>query len=159
VLQGGSFTKSGAGVFVIKGSNGYTGSTSVSGGVLRLGSNNTLPTSTALTLSGGTLNTGGFSQTVASISITNNSIIELNSAVHTFTSTAIGSFASGKNLTINGWEGTYAAPGSSAVKGKIIINGTALSSTILGQIKFFNVANLIIHSAIQLGTKEVVPGN
>ena len=127
--------------------------------MLRLGSSNSIPTGSALTLNSGTLSTGGFNQTVASISITNNSFIELTSAIHTFTSTAIGSFASGKNLTINGWEGTYAAPGSSAVKGKIIINGTALSSTILGQIKFYNAANLLIHSTIQLGTKEVVPGN
>ena len=159
LLRGGDFVKSGVGVFVIKGSNLYTGNTSVSGGVLQLGSSNSIPTGSALTLNSGTLNTGGFSQTVASISITDNSIIELTSAIHTLTSTAIGSFASGKILTINGWEGTYAAPGLSGTKGKIIINGTALSATILGQIKFYNAASLFTHSAIQLATKEVVAGN
>jgi autotransporter-associated beta strand protein len=67
VLQGGSFTKSGVGVFVIKGSNGYTGSTSVSGGVLRLGSSNSIPTGSALSVAG-TLDLGGYNQAVSSLS-------------------------------------------------------------------------------------------
>jgi len=37
LLRGGNFIKTGAGVFVIKGSNTYTGSTTISGGTLRLG--------------------------------------------------------------------------------------------------------------------------
>jgi glutamate synthase domain-containing protein 3 len=60
------------------------------------------------------------------------------SSVHTLTATAIGTFTAGKTLTINGWEGTYTAPGATATKGKIIINGTALNATILSQIKFYN---------------------
>ena len=43
------------------------------------------------------------------------------SIIHTLTATAIGTFTAGKILTINGWEGTYTAPGATATKGKIII--------------------------------------
>ena len=81
------------------------------------------------------------------------------SSVHTLTATAIGTFTAGKTLTINGWEGTYTAPGATATKGKIIINGTAINATILNQIKFYNTADASTHSALQLGTKEVVAGN
>jgi autotransporter-associated beta strand protein len=143
----------------MKTANTYIGTTTINSGTLKLNAANSLPTSTPLILSGGTLNTGGFSQTVANISITDNSTIELTSAIHTLTSTAIGTFTTGKTLTINGWEGTYAAPGTSGTKGKIIINGTALSTTILSQIKFYKVADLSTHVTLQLATKEIVPGN
>ena len=159
IFSGGNFTKSGAGTFILKNTNTYLGTTTINTGTLTLAANNTLPTSTPLILNGGTLNTGGFSQTVASISITDNSTIELTSAIHTLTSTAIGTFTNGKTLTINGWEGTYAAPGTSGTKGKIIINGTALSTTILSQIKFYKAADLSTHVTLQLTTKEIVPGN
>jgi autotransporter-associated beta strand protein len=67
LLRGGNFIKTGAGVFVINGSNTYTGSTTISGGTLRLGSTNSIPTGTSLTVTGA-LDLGGFSQTVSSLS-------------------------------------------------------------------------------------------
>ena len=159
IISGVDFIKNGSGTFIIKNTNTYIGTTTINEGTLKLGSTNTLPTTRALVINGGTLNTGGFNQTVASISITDNSTMIMPSSVHTLTATAIGTFTAGKTLTINGWEGTYTAPGATGTKGKIIINGTALSATILGQIKFYNSAGTTTHSALQLGTKEVVAGN
>ena len=159
IISGVNFIKNGSGTFIIKNTNTYIGTTTINEGTLKLGSTNTLPTSIPLVINGGTLNTGGFSQTVASISITDNSTMIMPSSVHTLTVTAIGSFTTGKILTINGWEGTYTAPGATATKGKIIINGTALNATILSQIKFYNAAAETTHGALQLGTKEVVAGN
>ena len=52
------------GTVVLSGSNGYSGSTTVSTGVLQLGSVNALPSATALTLSGGTLNLQTYANTV-----------------------------------------------------------------------------------------------
>jgi hypothetical protein len=143
---------------VIKGSNTYNGTTTISEGTLKLGATNSIPTSSALTMNGGSFNTGGFAQTVGSLVLTDNSTMTMPSSVHTLTSTVIGAFTSGKTLTINGWEGTYASPGATATKGKIIINGTAVNATILSQIKFFNAADGTTHGALQL-TKEVVAGN
>ena len=150
--------KSGTGTFVIKGSNTYNGTTTISEGTLKLGAANSIPTSSALTMNGGSFNTGGFAQTVGSLVLTDNSTMIMPSIIHTLTATAIGTFTAGKILTINGWEGTYTAPGATATKGKIIINGTALNATILSQIKFFNAADGTTHGALQL-TKEVVAGN
>ncbi|NBV01384.1 MAG: hypothetical protein EBS31_08175, partial [Burkholderiaceae bacterium] len=67
LIQGGNFVKSGAGIFVIKGSNTYSGSTTISAGTLRLGAANSIPTGTGLTVTG-TLDLGGFNQTVSSLS-------------------------------------------------------------------------------------------
>ena len=49
-------TTNASGTVILSGSNGYSGSTTVSTGVLQLNSVNALPAATALTLSGGTLN-------------------------------------------------------------------------------------------------------
>jgi autotransporter-associated beta strand protein len=61
----GNFTKSGAGTMILSGANTYTGKTTVSAGILQLGAVNTIATSTGVTLSGGTLSPGGFSQSIS----------------------------------------------------------------------------------------------
>jgi hypothetical protein len=78
--------------------------------------------------------------------------------VHTLTFTNLGSFTSGRTLTIEDWQGTYASPGATGTAGKIVFNATT-SSTILSQIKFNNYSTGNIHTSIQLGTKEIVAGN
>ena len=68
VISGGNFTKSGSGTFILKSVNTYIGTTTVSGGTLQLGSSTALPTSTALTVSGGAIfDLFSFSPTVGSI--------------------------------------------------------------------------------------------
>ena len=87
-----------------------------------------------------------------------NSNIIFGTGVHTLTVTSIGAFTSGKTLTINGWLGTFAAPGTTGTNGKLFINA-ALSGTILGQMIFYKSADLTNHAALQLVTKEVDAGN
>ena len=68
-IQGGgglgtlSLMMSGNGTQVLAGSNTYTGGTTVSGGMLQLGSQQGVPDNTALTVSGGTLDLGTFTKT------------------------------------------------------------------------------------------------
>jgi hypothetical protein len=126
--------------------------------MLKLGAANSLPTASALTLNGGSFNTSGFAQTVGSLVLSDNSSITFGTGVHTLTVTAIGAFTSGKTLTINGWLGTFAAPGTTGTNGKLVIN-SVLTGTVLGQMIFYKSADLTNHAALQLGTKEVVSGN
>ncbi len=57
-----ALTKAGGNSLTLTGVNTYTGATIVNGGTLALGVSNALATGTAITLGGGTLNLGGFSQ-------------------------------------------------------------------------------------------------
>ena len=63
----GTFTKAGAQTLTLSGSNAYTGSTIVSAGTLRLGASHRISNSSALVMSGGSLDLDGFLETVASL--------------------------------------------------------------------------------------------
>ena len=162
IITGGIFVKEGAGTIVLGRVNTYNGRTALLEGTLQLGINNSLPVTTELSVSGGIINMGGFSQTLAYLYTFQNASINFsNSSTNTLTvNTAIIDYLStGKVLTIHGWEGTYASPGSTGNFGKLIFNGTAQTATKLGQIKFYNAVDGTTHSALQLGTKEIVAGD
>ncbi|MEY4057645.1 MAG: hypothetical protein EBU05_07160 [Chitinophagia bacterium] len=162
IITGGIFVKEGLGTLVLGRVNTYNGRTALLEGTLQLGIDNCLPVGTELSISGGILKMAGFSQTLAYLyTFQNASIYFSNSNTNTLTAnTAIIDYLStGKILTINGWEGTYASPGSTGNFGKLIFNGTAQTAAKLGQIKFYNAVDGTTHSALQLGTKEIVAGD
>lgn len=68
---GGGFnlTKAGVGTVVLGGANTYTGDTIVSAGVLRLGANQATAATNSLTVSSGTLDTAGFTMSIASANL------------------------------------------------------------------------------------------
>jgi autotransporter-associated beta strand protein len=70
-----NLTKSGAGTWTLSNTgNSYTGGTTVSAGILQLGASNVLPDAGAVTVTGGTLRLGAFSDTVGVVSITGGTI-------------------------------------------------------------------------------------
>lgn len=162
IITGGILVKEGLGTLVLGRVNTYNGRTALLEGTLQLGIDNCLPVAAELRLSGGTINMGGFSQTVAYLSTFQNASINFsNSKTNTLTANTvdIDYLSTGKVLTIYGWEGTYAAPGSAGTYGRLIFNGTTQDATKLGKIKFYNAADASTHSAIQLSTKEIVAGD
>jgi len=72
----GGVVKQGAGTLLYSGVNTYTGSTRVSAGTLLLGANERILNTSNVILDGGTLNTGGFDETVGKLSLTNFSTID-----------------------------------------------------------------------------------
>jgi autotransporter translocation and assembly factor TamB len=109
-------------------------------------------------MNGGDFNTGGFSNSVSSVALNQNSTITFGLGVHTITFSNAGTFTSGKMLTINNWQGTYGSPGSSGTAGKLIISST-LSGSMLSQINFLNASTQVLHGSLQLVSKEIVPGS
>ena len=76
----GGITVSGAYTVNVTGNNTYTGITTVSSGTLSLGNNNRISDSSNLVMSGGTFATGGFSETMGTLTLsTASSVIDLGS--------------------------------------------------------------------------------
>ena len=69
MITGNGFTKAGAGILKISGTNAWLGTTTISGGTLQLGSGTSIPNTSAVTLSaaGTILDMNGNSETIGSL--------------------------------------------------------------------------------------------
>jgi autotransporter-associated beta strand protein len=128
-----SFTKAGSGTWTFSGTgNTYTGGTRIEAGTLRLGVNEALPSSTAITLAGGTLDAGTFDDlTLGTLTLSGNAAITLGSGAELwfadssaatwgdFTLSIGGSFANGSSIRF----GTTAGGLSQAQLAKITVGG------------------------------------
>ena len=126
------FRSSGPGTQVLTAANTYSGTTTVTGGLLSNGITNALRSSTELTVSGGTYDLAGFDQTVASLSdggsssgtVTNSGALKqltLNSGSET---TFAGEISGALRLRIQGG-GKLTLPDSNSYAGTtFVVSGT-----------------------------------
>jgi fibronectin-binding autotransporter adhesin len=127
---GNGFNKAATGTLVISGANTYTGPTSISGGTLRLGANDTLPDASAISLNAATLDASTFTDTAGTLDANNaGATIDIGpgGALAFADSSAINWSDNGGALNITG----------SVVSGASIRFGTSaggLTPTQLGQI-------------------------
>jgi autotransporter-associated beta strand protein len=78
ILSGsGSLVKTGNGTLTLSGANSYSSGTTITSGTLALGASNSLPGS--MTIGNATLNMGGFTETLSTLDVTGNAIINLGS--------------------------------------------------------------------------------
>lgn len=153
----------GSGILLLSGANTYSGGTTITGATLRLGAAGVLADAGPITMDGGTFRTGattGFSETVGTLTLTNNSTIALGTGNHTLTFAASNgtSWTSGKTLTITGWVGGYNGTGASGTNPKIFVGNSSsgLTSGQISQIQFFDGTSNF--AASLLSTGELVPG-
>lgn len=159
----GSYIAPGAGIVTLSNTgNNYTGTTTVSGGTLRLGAAGVIPNASNVILSGGTFSTGattGFSEAMGTLQLTANSTISLGTGFHNlgFANSSAVSWTPTANLIITGWAGTYGG-GTAGTGGRFLVgfpNAGGLTPSQLARIYFFNGTNYF--TATQLSNGEVVP--
>ena len=172
-----ALVKTGSGTQILTGSNSYTGGTTISAGVLQLGAQAAVPDNSPLTITGGTLDLGGFTKTTsAAVSfqggVTENGTIINNGAAYdgqagTVLASLQGSAGLNKTsytiLTL-GNANTYTGPTTISAGTLVLNNAAALqSSTAIvtldnslqfntnnGAIGTFNVGGLTGSGAINL---------
>jgi len=133
--------------------NTYTGETFLNAGTIELGISNAISASSNLVLSGGDLQTNGFSNQFNNLVVDGISSIILGAGSHDIEfSNSSGQSWSGGDLTIEGWVGT---PGASGDDGRIFIgtDENGLTQAHLSQISFDGYPG----AAILLNTGELVP--
>lgn len=147
---------SGSGKLTLSGANTYTGTTTINSGTLQLGASNVLADASAVALNGGTLAvsaTGGFSDTVGSLSVLSSSVIDMgtNAAGSVLTFAGIASGWTG-TLSIYNWTGTLNTPGGTD---RLLFTSTA---TAPGSVQFFSGAGAgAIGSGGAFSGGELVP--
>jgi autotransporter-associated beta strand protein len=189
----GSLTKDGPGQLTLTGNNVFTGATVVSGGTLlaagtgsnqalgktgaviinsggtlMLGASNQINASAAVTLNGGTFNTGGFSQGsstasgLGTMTLSASSTIDLGagSSIISFANSTGNAWTSGAMLSILDWSGNTSGDGTDRIYfGVTGLPTLGLTSGQISQIQFVNPAGLApgTYDATLLGTDELVP--
>lgn len=115
-----SLTKAGNGTLVLSGNNSYTGGTVIAGGVLELGANNRLSDSGNVTISSGTFDLGGFTETISAFSAT----AAANVTAGTLNATGGYSFSNASGtITVNATLGGGAAALTKTGAGTVVLTG------------------------------------
>lgn len=160
----GTFTKTGTGTTTITssvGTNNFGAQTiDVQQGTLLFGASNRVADSSQFRMAGGTLATGGFSDTVGTLTLTANSTIDLGSgaSILNFANSAATSWTGGASLSITNWSGIPVTGGGTD---QVFFGSSAagLTSSQLSQIFFINPAGLNpgTYAATILQSGEIVP--
>ncbi len=140
------FTKTGEGVMKVNQTVTSGGPVEINQGTLLLGASNIIANTVQIKLSGGTLATGGYSDTVGKLTLSASSTIDMGSgnSILTFDSATY----SGGTLTVTNWNGSASGGGTD----QILFN-TAPSATFLANVYW---AGLGTTGAMMIGN-EMVP--
>jgi autotransporter-associated beta strand protein len=158
VMSGtGGLVKTGNGTLIVGGANTFTGTLSVNAGTFKLGAADRISNSANVSLGGGTFHSGGYNETVGTLTLANDSIIDLGSSasVINFASSAAAAWTAGKTLTITNWNGNWMTGGGTD---RIFFgsDSSGLTASQLSQIRFADPDGYYTTVAI-LANGEIVP--
>jgi autotransporter-associated beta strand protein len=123
-----SLTKVGDGTLVLNGTNTWGTSTTVNGGVMRIGNAVSMPNALVLTVNGGTLDLNGFSKSVTNLSGVGGAV-ELGAATLTVNQAAAGTFAGaigGSGALIKNGAATLVLTGANTYTGGTTVSAGTL---------------------------------
>jgi autotransporter-associated beta strand protein len=155
----GGVTMAGSATQTLSGENTFTGTININSGTLLLGAPDVINNSVNMNLNGGTFATGGFSDTLNTLTLTADSTIDLGngSSVLRFSDSSALAWTSGTTLSITNWTGLLEGGGTDQLY--IGTNPSGVTTTQLSQIKFINPFGLPagIYDARILSSGEIVP--
>jgi autotransporter-associated beta strand protein len=163
-ISGANLVKTGSGTLTVNGSNTYTGTTTVNSGTLTAASSNALGGTSQIivnnggsflvtaddavndnanvTLAGGTLAVNGtFNESVGLLTLSANSVIDLNGYNGTLRFAGVGSWANTANLAIWNWNGInqYGTPvGDGASNRHVVFTDATGLDSYLDRISFYS---------------------
>ncbi len=150
-----SLKKAGTGTLILGGANTFDGLTTVSGGTLRIAAGERIANASDLVLDGGTFDTGGFTESMDLLALSNSSAIEFGAGTSIVNFTALGTFDTTKTLQLLGWSGLDTGSGTDQL---FVGASAALSASELAAIQFVNPTNYLpgTYGATQLSSGEIV---
>lgn len=123
----------------------------INGGTLLYGGSNQIHDAAVMVMNGGTWNLNGYDETLASLTVSASSTIDLGFCGDSIVSFNGGvSYTSGSTLTIKNWDGFMGIGGGP----DRIIFGTSVSSAFLSNV-FWQNQNIM--GALQLASGEIIP--
>ncbi len=147
----GGLTQAGSGNLILAAGNTYTGTTTVSAGTLSLGATNSLADTSNVILSGGTLATNSFADTVGTLSLLGNATIDFTSGgSFAFANSAAATWTGGMTLSLT----SGFVSGSSLRFG---LDATGLTGTQLGQISAAGFDSFSLNSSGFLVGAATIP--
>jgi len=122
-------------------------------GTLLLGGANKIGDSTAVNFNGGTLNTGGFSDTVGALTLTANSVLDFGTTNNVHLQFSSAAWTAGA-LTVNNWTGTAFATGNP--DRFLVASAGPLDSSFVAQISFTGHGTGAVAYSVGGGLYEIV---
>lgn len=154
----GALVQAGAGTTTVSGSSSFTGGTTVQAGKLLLTAANRLADTGAVTVSGGSFDLGGFSDTVGVVTLSGGSITNgtLTGSSYAAQSGTVSAVLAGNGALTKSGAGTVTLSGANTYSGSTTIDAGILATSGANRIATGNSVTVNVGGTLQLGGNQTL---